>query len=288
MELTDRAEALWARYEAEVRARLGGRGDVDVTDILTGVREHVEAELGRRGVERATAEDLSEVLDRLGGPDQWDDPGTTSSDRAAGAATTGGPPAPRWPGIAALVFTLVGGALLLLGFWWAWTLGWGLLVAGVVLARLSLDDADPESRPAVDGSRPARSRALPGPTRRLALLIWWTATVVGVLALLAAPAVLTWVAAQIGGPLEQALPGRPGVPGGPSTPDGCWRLPMLIGASTTAVWWLVLAGLSARFGAGARRVLGPARSLLPDAAARALTMGAAVALLTSLLAGALL
>ena len=289
MELTDRAEALWARYEAEVRARMAGRGDVDAADVVAGIREHVEAELARRGVGRATAEDMAEVLDRLGGPDQWDEPGAGSSGGSgagtAGGATTAPSPAPRWPGLAALVLTLAGGTLLLLGFWWAWAPGWGLLVTGVVLARLSLDDADPESRPVAAGSGPAADGVMAGPTRRLALLIWWLAAVAGVLALRVAPAVLTWVAAQIGGPLEQALPGRPGVPGSPAPVPGYWRLPVLIGTSATAVWWLVLAALVVRFGDAARRLLGPARALAPHGASRGLTIGAAIAILTSLITG---
>lgn len=277
MKLTDKAEALWARYEAQVRSRMADRGDVDAGDILTGVREHVEAELGRRGVERATAEDIADVLDRLGGPDQWDDPGVAAAGWADG---TGAVPSPRWPGLAALGLTLLGGALILLGFWWSWAPGWGLLVAGVVLARLSLDDPDPERRPGPDGHRP-------GPTRRLALLIWWVAAGAALLALVSGPAVLTWTAAQIGGPLEAVLPGRPGVPGSPAPLAGYWRLPLLIGTSATAVWWLILGALASRFGDAVRRVLGPARALVPAAASRALTVGAALSILVGLVIGVL-
>lgn len=289
MELTDRAEALWASYESEVRRRLADRGDVDVADVLAGVREHVEAELSRRGVETVTGEDLSDVLAQVGGPGQWDD---AVADAAVGSPRPGGslpggesaagpgalPAPPRWPGMAALLFTLLGAVLILLGFWWSWAPGWGLVAAGVVLARVSLEHDDPESS-GID--------ARPGPTRRLTLTIWWVASAVGTLAVVVLPAVLVWGAAQIGGPLEAVLPGRPGVPGSPAPLPGYWRLPVLIGGSATAVWWMLLAALAVRFGDGIRRLLGPARALAPEAAPRALTVGVGVLILASLIFGVL-
>lgn len=266
MELTDRAEALWASYEAEVRARLGDRGDVDVGDVLAGVREHVEAELSRRGVERATGEDMAEVLERVGGPSQWVEMGVESGAGARGGEVASGSRA----GLVALGLVLVGGLLVLSASWWAWAPGWGLVVSGVIVARVSLSEPGPVA----------------GPAHRLTLVLWWFAVLTSAAAVLLAPAALTWVSAQIGGWLEQTLPGRPGVPGAPGT-AGYWRLPTAVAAATTGLWWLALGAGAARFGDAIRRFLGPARGVLGPGTSRFLGVAGAILLITGLISGVL-
>lgn len=266
MDLTDRAGALWASYEAEVRRALAGRSDVDVGDVLSGVREHVEAELSRRGLERATGEDMAEVLERVGGPSRWGEAGVESGAGVRGGALASGSRA----GLAALGLVLVGGLLVLSASWWAWAPGWGLLVSGVTVARVSL-------------SEPGTAA---GPTHRLTVVIWWLAVLVGVAAVLLAPAALTWVSAQIGGWLEQSVAGRPGVPGAPGT-AGYWRLPAAVAAGSTGVWWLALGAGVARFGDGIRRFLGPARSVLGPGTGRVLGIAGAVLLIAGLASGVL-
>lgn len=266
MELTNRARALWASYEADVRRALTGRPEVDAGDVLSGIREHVESELARRGVDPVTGEDMADVLERLGGPSQWAEPGMESEAVGDGATAASGSRAE----LVALGLVLVGGLLLLSASWWAWAPGWGLLVSGVIVARVSLSEPGPEA----------------GSTHRLTLVLWWLAVLVGVAAVLLAPAALTWVSAQIGGWLEQALPGRPGVPGAPGT-AGYWRFPAAVAAGATGVWWLALGAVVARFGDGIRRILGPARAVLGAGTGRALVAAGGILLIAGLVSGVL-
>lgn len=79
--LTDDARTRLSRYLDRVRSALAGSG-VDTDDVLSDVREHVDAALA--GVpEPVDAEQVGGVLNRLGPPDRW----VPREDR------------PMWPGI---------------------------------------------------------------------------------------------------------------------------------------------------------------------------------------------
>lgn len=273
MELTDRAEALWASYEAEVRARFAGRDDVDAADVLAGLREHVESELSGRGVDRVAGEDMAEVLERVGGPEQW----------AAGDMDSTGPGGPgdapstgegRATSVAAVALVVVGVLLVTLGRWGA--MGWGFLAVGAVLARTALGGL---ADPAAESGAPEPATT---PLDRLVHVIWWAAAV-GVLALVVlGPAVVTWAAAQTGGFLEGPLAERVGTDVRPR-PAEYWRLTALVIGALSGTWWLVAGSLVARFRATLRRLLGPAAPLLPRRAASLVAAVGAILLLASVI-----
>ena len=272
MERTARAQELWERYQADVRRALAA-SDVDAEDVLAGIREHVEAEAVREGLSTVTGEDLAEILDRLGPPQQWAeaDPGDASSSGRNGGdgAAADLSPEGRAASLAALVLVIVGVTLVLLGLWSG--VGWGFLVIGAVLARAAVGDAPPPT----DGAGSWRTAS---PLRRLASVIWWVAVVGAAAALLFAPAVLTWAAAQTGGWLEAPLTERFGA--GPR-PAAYWRATVLLIGALSGTWWLVSGGLLLRFREGLRGLLGEAAIVLPRRAPRVLLVAGTALLVLS-------
>lgn len=252
MKLTEGAQRLWEGYAADVRRSLAGRDDIDADDVVAGVREHVEAELGARGAGRTTAEELSDVLARLGPPGDWVDAGD-----AAAPSIPDGPgaraddlAARRWPSVAALAFTVVGATLVLGSPWWA--PGWGALVLAAVVARVALEGQS--------GAEAELTISPPGPLRRLTLVVWWTAVLAAAVLLLLGPAAVTWGAAQTRGALEPILYG--GRPDGGPRPAGYWRATGLVMAGVTGLWWLVLSAATGLGRTPLRRALGPAAKLI--------------------------
>ncbi len=70
MELTGRARQRLDDYLSRVEHALRGRPELDARDVVAGLREHVESELAALGGDFATAEEMADVLDRLGAHDQ--------------------------------------------------------------------------------------------------------------------------------------------------------------------------------------------------------------------------
>lgn len=264
MRLTRGATAMLEAYFDEVRGSLAGKPGVRPEDVVAGIREHVEAELGHREAGPASAEDVAEVLERLGAPREWID---AESDPlfVEGASS----PHSRWPELAALGCVGAGGGLVLMGALWG--LGWGLLVAGAVLARVAIGSSDDM------GS---------DPLRRLVLLVWWVAAVAAGLTILLAPAMVCWGAAQVGGFLERWLVDWLGITGRPRPPR-YWGGTAVVAGMASGIWWVFLAGVVFRASTALGKGLGPASVLAPGSSPRVLGVSGACLIVISF-AGALL
>lgn len=266
-QMTDRARELLTRYEVDVRHSLAGRTDVDADDVVAGIREHVEAELARRGAAPATpatAEDVADALERLGPPTSWTEP-AGEPDGAASAAA--GRNAGRLGAILpAFGLILLGGVLVFTARWGA--LGWSLAIAGTLVLRVA---GLPESAGPETTGR--------GVADRLALACWWLAAGFGAVVLLAAPAVLAWGAAQTGGILEEPLSAVAGERG------AYWLATAAVAGLVSGAWW-VFVGLALRsFGTIIRRALGPARSIAGPRTPRLLVVGGAFLCVAAVLCG---
>ena len=69
MELTEGGREALERYLAQVEQSLRGRPEIEARDVVAGLREHVETEVALIGGGVATAEEIAEVLERLGAPE---------------------------------------------------------------------------------------------------------------------------------------------------------------------------------------------------------------------------
>lgn len=249
MRLTDGAASMLESYVTGVRSSLSGKPGVSPEDVVAGIREHVEAELSLRGQDRASVEDVAEVLERLGKPEDWID-GTPSDGSAGGVLTL----LHRWPELAALACVGLGGVLVLAGVLWG--VGWGLLGAGALLARFAVGTAD---------------EADPDRLRHLVLLVWWAGGVAGGVVVLVGPAVLVWVGSQTGGFLEPWLVDWMGTEARPR-PVRYWTGVAGVTGMVSAVWWVLL-GTVVSWSPGAfSRALGPLASAIPTHAGRALSL----------------
>lgn len=275
MRLTERARRDLERYLEEVRSSLTGHVDVDADDVVDGIREHVETALAHRQQDPVTAEDLADVLDRLGSPPQWAEmagggepapreapPGREEAGSEARPERRAAPfPRPAAE-LAPLVLVAVGGTLVLTEL--TPLLGWALLVVGAITARLVV------GQPAFRGRRATLSAALVS-------LIWHVAATVAFATLLLLPALLIWSQAQTGGALEPFLfertlpPGGSRIPG--QRPEGFWPLVALIAGLATGGWWIVVGLLARRGREIPRRWLGPASYLVSNGAVRGILLG---------------
>lgn len=275
MKLTEGARRDLESYLREIRNSLAGDPDVDAGEVVAGIREHVEAALSGRGSEPGTAEDLADVLERLGTPEQWADSGggAARTPRAPGDAP-GRASSPRRlrPEVAPLILMGAGGALALGEV--AVPLGWGLIVAGAVSARIVLEGS---------GARDREDTALV----RLTALLWQVSALAGGGALLFLPAVLIWGQSQTGGVLEPLLMDRAlpaGAPPGPGErPGGYWPLVGLAAALVTGIWWVALGLLARSVSERLRRLLGPASWVGSGPVRWGLLVGGSVLLALSLL-----
>jgi hypothetical protein len=259
MKLTDMARQELETYLAEVRRSLGGRSDVSASDVVAGIREHVETELSMRSVETVTAEDVADVLEGLGPPASLADDGTAVAD--ADMHRT------RAASIAALVLAGAGIALIPTAML---PLGWMLILASLLTARLVLPAVGP----------------VQGVEGRLVLAMWHAGVACAAVALLFGPAVLVWGAAQIGGVLEGPLTSRLGIEGS-ARPVVYWATMAAAAGAVTGVWWLLLGVLLRLGGDVFRGALGPARWAIPPRSSRALVIAGAVVSAVSLVGGLL-
>lgn len=233
LEMTERARRRLEEYMSDVRGRLARAPDLDVTEVLRGLREHVDSELSasRSAPGPVTAAEMEGILERLGSP--------ASLARAAGSAREPAPAAP-WTILAALGLVLAAAVLFAAGT--ALPVAFVLGVAGLVLGRL-----------AAAGRVTDRAEYAPG---RLLGLVLMGCTSALVAALLVAPAVLVWSQAQIGGVLDAARnPGAPPVPG--TRPGSYWVYVTGLAGLVTGLWWLLAGATTARWTAAARRAVGP-------------------------------
>lgn len=264
--LTRKAEDRLVEYLDDVRRSMEATPGMDAADVVAGIREHVEAELGAAGTTEATAEDVADVIARLGPPSAW---GTPGAEAEAGAKDPSHSPtvSGAWP--------IAGGSLLValglpLAFTARWAgLGWILLISGTLVLRLASSG---------DEGLPSRHR----PAERLAVAWWRLAAAAGALALLLAPAVLAWGAAQIGGPLEAPLAARIGVDGYPRSWT-YWGATAAVGAFATGLWWITIGTGVRLFTDGLRRALGSSRYLVGQGVPRRLVVSGLALVALSLL-----
>lgn len=256
MNLTAGARQTLDSYLDEVRRSLSGRGDLDVGDVVAGLREHVETELSLRSVDPATNEDVSDVLARIGPPDSL-----------AGENPTGSAPAARWASRAALALVAIGIALLATALQ---PLGWVILAIGTLAARWIL---------ATDGSDRF-------PEGRVVRAVWEASAVCASMAVLFAPAVLVWGQAQIGGILVGPFTARLEIIGA-ARPVSYWAEVAALAGLVTGIWWLLAALFTKRQGDRLKRALGPARWMIPPGASRILLIAGALLSIVSLLGGLL-
>lgn len=270
MELTGKGRAVLEAYLAEVRRSLAGRIDVDADDVVAGLREHVDAELSARQAGHATVEEVMGVLERLGTPTAWVASGMAGTAQPGGESPFGNGDVPQArTGLAAarvgLVLAGLGLALVLMGVWTM--LGWALLAAGIVGARLGV--VDEAGAPLLEV--------------RLTRLLWQGSAGALVLLLVLGPVVLVWSQAQIGGVLEGWLSARVAVHG-TGRPAVYWLATSAVAAAVTGVWWLLLGLLVRRFRAAMRRILAPpAAWLVPASSSRRLLVGGLLLLVFSVL-----
>lgn len=264
MNLTEGARRDLERYLRQVRVTLTGRADVDLEDVVEGIREHVEAALGHREADPATVEDLADVLERLGPPDRWDDedavPVVEPGRAGPGVEDSHDPTATRARlELVPLVLTGTGGTLVLVER--AVPLGWALIVVGAVTARIVLPSPGRET-----------ARGTVGGT--LVRILWHVSAIGGTAALLLLPAALIWAQSQIGGVLEpylleRTLPlGTQGSSTAGNRPPGYWPLAGLLAGSVTGGWWLLLGALGRAARERVRRGLGSADYLASRRALR--------------------
>lgn len=233
LEMTERARRRLEEYMSDARRSLAGEPGLDAAEVLRGLREHVDSELGAARPARGpvTAAEMDGVLERLGAPE--------SLIEAAGAGSKSRPAA-TWTALAALGLLLVGALLVAGGT--ALPAAFVLVAAGLLLGRL-----------ATGGRVAGRAKDAPGRLLRLVLV---ASTAALVTALLVAPAVLVWSQAQIGGVLDAARnPGAPPIPG--TRAPSYWVYVAGVGALATGVWWLLAGAAAAWWTAAVRRAVGP-------------------------------
>jgi hypothetical protein len=233
LEMTDAARRRLERYMEEARRALAARPRPEADEVLRGLREHVDVELGARGAagESVSAGELEEVLERLGTPESLAEVARAESSHAVPA---------RWTALAALGLLLASALLLAAGR--ALPVAFVLVLAGLVLGRLSL------------GSETTAGAAEPA-GRMLRLLLVGAVTAL-LVALLLAPTVLVWSQAQIGGFIDAARnPGAPPLPG--TRPGSYWVYITGLAALITGLWWLLAGAACARWTVAARRAVGP-------------------------------
>lgn len=281
MDLTDRASRDLDRYLERVRESLRDREGVDPEDVVAGVREHLEATFASRQDAPVTAEDLADVLERLGSPEEWaeeeaDSRILTPSDPVTRRALGADP----WIELAPLSLAAAGGILILVEL--TVPLGWGLLVVAAVTARLVMGSASYET-----GRRPVSAT--------LVAVLWHLSAIAAVAGILLAPAVLIWGQSQIGGALvpfllEHTLPsGAPATPIPGARPSGYWPLVGLLAGTATGAWWIGIGIAGRALSEKLRGALGPADYLASPTVLRAvlLTGGFLFVLSLVLLLGAL-
>jgi hypothetical protein len=256
MTYTEQAGAALDAYVERVRRSVAGRADVDPEQVASGIREHVEAALTMRGLERASAEDVLEVLDRLGPPDSL-----AEADGARQMPET--PVASRLAIWVALALATLGMALLPTRLM---PVGLTLLAMALIVARVALEEP------------------VPGTAGRLATALWVLGVAALALCLLVGPAVLVWASAQTGGVLEDLL-ARYTTVSGPERPGRYWVAMAAAAGAVTGVWWMLLAVVARTGGAALDRALGPARSLFPRTSVRGLVTAGAALLVLSLISG---
>lgn len=254
MNLTEKARSDLEEYLRDVRTSLEGDPDVDPDHVVEGIREHVAAALAGLDADPGTAEDLADVLLRLGSPGQWREaappapgrPESESARRRESRHRTG------WE-VTPLLLVAGGGILILAEL--AAPLGWGLLAAGALTARI------------VIGSRPPGPQSLSAP-EGLTSLLWHVAVVTFATALVLFPAILVWSQSQTGGILEPLIMNRTLPPGATpfmgDRPGGYWSLVALTAGLATGVWWTMLGLVARRAPDPIDRVLGPASWLASD------------------------
>lgn len=241
MRYTEPARAALDAYLARVRRALEGRSDVDAGDVVAGLAEHVEAELAFRAADPATAEDVAEVLERVGPVETVGEVG--GKGEAAGDGGGVAPEVARGPTLAVLTVALAGIVLLPTRLM---PVGVVLLLTTVVAARLVLPGAGPVH--SVEG--------------RLIRALWGIGAAVTVVGLLLGPAVLVWSQAQIGGVLEAPLARHVGAEGA-ERPIRYWLAMAGAAGLVTGTWWMVLGLVVRRFGDAIRRGLGAASPVVP-------------------------
>ncbi|HUF51409.1 MAG TPA: hypothetical protein VMN60_11270 [Longimicrobiales bacterium] len=256
MKYTEQADATLDAYVERVRRSVAGRADVDEDEVVSGIREHMDVALTMRGLDRASAEDVLEVLAELGRPDSLTDADATQQ----GSETPGASRIAIW---AALALAMVGLALLATSLM---PVGLALLAMALIATRVALEEP------------------VPGTAGRLATVLWALGVVAMELCLLLGPAVLVWASAQTGGVLEDALARYTAVSGS-ERPGRYWVVMAATAGGVTGVWWMLLALITRTSRAALDRALGPARPLVPRGAVRALAAAGAALLGLSLLAG---
>lgn len=275
-QMTDRARDLLARYEADVRRSLARRTDLDPEDVVAGIREHVDAALSGGSADaiappeatQATVEAVADALERLGPPSSW-----AAADTGPLPAGVTGVADRRAAILPAFGLIVLGGILVFTPRWGA--LGWGLLIAGTLVLRVTgLREGSPaEETPGGPDS---------GVADRLALAWWWLAASFGAVVVLAAPAVLAWGAAQTGGALVQPLSSL--IEASAATRTGgslagrsgtYWLATAAVAGLASGTWWVFVGLVLRRWGYLVRRALGPARKLSGPRIPRALVFGGA-------------
>lgn len=256
MRYTEQAGATLDAYVERVRRSVAGRGDVDADEVVSGIREHVEAALTMRALDRASAEDVLEVLAELGPPDALSEADATQQRSET-------PSACRIAIWAALSLATLGLALLATRLM---PVGLALLAMALIAARVALEEP------------------VPGTAGRLAAVLWALGVAAMELCLLLGPAVLVWAAAQTGGVLEDPLARYTAV-SGTERPGRYWVMMAAAACGVTGVWWMLLALIARTSRAALDRALGPARPLVPRGAVSALAAAGAALVGLSLLAG---
>lgn len=233
VEMTERARRRLEEYLENARRTLAADPRVDADEVLRGLREHVDAELGGRspaGV--VSVDELDLVLERLGPPDAL----------AAEAGLPGRQPAVGdRTALVALGLILAGAILLAAGI--AAPAALLAVAAGVAVGRLAL--AVPQPAPSAEGA-----------ARRLVTLAVAATMALATSALLLAPAILVVSQAQIGG-LVDALrnPGAPPIPG--TRTSAYWTWVAGLAGTTTGLWWTLAGAFAMRRPGAVRRALGP-------------------------------
>ncbi len=253
MNLTGRGREALEAYVAEVERSLTGCDDVDVDDVLDGIREHVESELlARDAADPATAEEVEDILERLGPPE-------LVAREGAGSDPVEGREIASLTLVSILLSVALGLSLLLVPSP-LFPLGWVLLIGGLTGARLVLPN---------EGA--ARS-----PADRAVLLVWRLGVSAAAVALLLGPAGFVWAEAQTGGLLEGPLSAWTG-PHGSDRAVRYWLAMGSLAGAMTGIWWMLCGWLTSRLGRTLRRALGATWLPLSGRAGRILgTLGAAL------------
>ncbi|MDX1567526.1 MAG: hypothetical protein R3223_06985 [Longimicrobiales bacterium] len=264
MDLTDRARRDLDRYLERVRESLWDREEVDAEEVVDGIREHVEATLTSREGGPVTAEELADVLERLGSPEEWGKEETMPRvPTPPDAVLRGGAGTGPWIELVPLILAGAGGLLILVEL--TVPLGWGLLAVAAVTARLVMGSP---TYPTVGSPVSAA----------LVALLWHVSAIAAVGAILLAPAVLVWGQSQIGGALVPFLlehtlpPGATSTPVPGTRPSGYWPLVGLLAGTATGAWWIAAGIAWKALGEGLRRILGPADYLASPAVLKAVLL----------------